>query len=145
MLGFFIISPILFTVNISPSKDNLLFSDGIKLFKTPVILNSVLFDRLPFSNPNILSFSIISSPKVIPLSWIPEQFKNWLTVLPVYVIFVERPEIIVPDVPNPTVESTVITLDPELIFSITFVLPVTSKVPVTNSSSSNPTNKSRIK
>ena len=68
MLGFFIISPILFTVNISPSKDNLLFSDGIKLFKTPVILNSVLFDRLPFSNPNILSFSIISSPKVIPLS-----------------------------------------------------------------------------
>ena len=38
-----------------------------------------------------------------------------------------------PVVPNPTVASTVITLDPELTFSITFVLPVTSKVPVTNS------------
>ena len=145
MLGFLIISPILFTVNISPSKDNLLFSEGIKVFKTPVILNSVLFDKLPFSYPNILSFSIISSPKLIPLSWIPEQFRNWLTVLLVYVMFVERPEIIVPVVPNPTVESTVITLDPLLTLSITFVLPVTSKVPVINSSSSKPTNKSKIK
>ena len=60
-------------------------------------------------------------------------------------MFVERPEIIVPVVPNPTVESTVMILDPPLTFSITFVLPVTSKVPVMNSSSSNPTNKSKIK
>ena len=135
----------LFTVIISPSKDNLLFSDGIKSFKTPVILNSDLFNKFPFSNPNILSFSITSSPNSIPLLWIPEQFKNWFIVLSVYVMFVERPEIIVPVVPNPTVESTVMTLDPPLTFSITFVLPVTSKVPVMNSSSSNPTNKSKIK
>ena len=45
---------------------------------------------------------------------------------------------IVPVVPNPTVESTVMT-EALLTSVITFVFPVTSNFPVINSSSSNPT------
>ena len=116
--GFFIISPMLFTFIVSPSKDS--------------------------SYPNTFSSDLKSSVVDIAVDT-PVQFKNWFTVLSVYVIFVERPEVIVPVVPNPTVESTVIILDPLLTFSIDLVLPVTSKVPVIDSSSSNPTNKSKIK
>ena len=55
------------------------------------------------------------------------------------------PEMIVPVVPKPTVESTVITEAPIETSVITFVFPVTSKFPVINSSSSNPTKRSKIK
>ena len=60
-------------------------------------------------------------------------------------MFVLIPEIIFPEVENPMVESTVITLESFSISSITFVFPVTSNVPVINSASSNPTKTSSIK
>ena len=50
-----------------------------------------------------------------------------------------------PVAPKPIVESTVITDDPILIVSITLVLPVTSNVPVINSSSLYPTKISKVK
>ena len=52
---------------------------------------------------------------------------------------------IVPVVPKPTVESTVMTEAPIETSVIDFFFPVTSKFPVINSSSSNPTKRSKIK
>ena len=71
---------------------------------------------------------------------IPVQFKNWFTVLSVYVI-VFTPDIIVPVVPKPTVESTVITLAPTETFSIDFVFGTTIKSLLTSELSSYPINK----
>ena len=51
---------------------------------------------------------------------------------------------IVPVVPKPTVESTVMTEAPIETSVITFVFPVTSNLPVMNSSSSNPTKRSKM-
>ena len=70
----------------------------------------------------------------------PTQFKNWFTVLSVYVI-VLIPDITVPVVPNPTVESTVITEDPTDTFPITFVFPGIVNVPWIPVRSLKPTNK----
>ena len=43
---------------------------------TPVILKSTLFDKSPFSYPNIVSLSLISWAVPIPIL-IPVQPKNW--------------------------------------------------------------------
>ena len=59
---------------------------------------------------------------------IPEQFKNWFSVLSVYVT-VLIPLKTVPDSGNPTVESTVITEEPAETLVIDFVDEVTSKSP----------------
>ena len=72
-------------------------------------------------------------------SVIPLQFKNWLTVLSEYVI-VLIPDMIVPVVPKPTVESTVITLYPTAIFSKDLELGIIIKSPWTSEVSSYPTN-----
>ena len=61
-------------------------------------------------------------------------------VLSVYVT-VLIPDINVPDVLNPTVESTVTILVPDPIFPIAFVLPGMVNVPVIKSTSLKPTNK----
>ena len=71
---------------------------------------------------------------------IPEQFKNWFIVLSVYVT-VLIPDINVPVVLKPTVESTVTILVPAPIFPITFVLPGIVNVPCIRSTSLKPTNK----
>ena len=65
----------------------------------------------------------------------PVQFKNWFTVLSVYVI-VFVPDIIVPAVPKPTVESTVITLELGSTFSIALVFGTTTKSPAISELSS---------
>ena len=70
----------------------------------------------------------------------PVQFKNWLTVLSVYVI-VLIPDTIVPAVPNPTVESTVITDDPADTSPITFDFPGIVNVPLIPLLSLYPTNR----
>ena len=117
------------------SIDNLLSELGTNLDKIPVILNSTFFVISPFSYPKILSSNLILSSDSIGLL-IPEQFKNWFIVLSVYWILVLIPDIIVPLVSKPTVESTVITVEFTGTSPITFVLPGILKVPVTYSSSS---------
>ena len=71
---------------------------------------------------------------------IPVQFKNWLTVLSPYEI-VFAPVRTTPVVPNPTVESTVITEDPTGTLPITFDFPGIVKVPLMPLLSLYPTNK----
>ena len=61
----------------SPSFTKLTSVTGTKSDITPVILKSTLLDKSPFSNPNIVSLSLISSPVLIP-TFIPLHPKNWL-------------------------------------------------------------------
>ena len=48
---------------------------GINSDNTPVILKSTLFDKSPFSYPNIVSFARILSAVLIPM-FIPLHPKN---------------------------------------------------------------------
>ena len=63
------------TKKFSPSLIKLMSVIGINSDKTPVILKSTLFVKSPFSNPNIVSLSLISSAVPIPTPT-PEQPKN---------------------------------------------------------------------
>ena len=110
-VGLGIFSPKFLTVIVSPSRVTLDPSVGSnsKFDNTPVILNSTLFVKSPSSYPKINSSLLISSADLIELP-IPEQFKNWLIVLSLYVIvFIPLTPFVTntPVVPNPTVESTV--------------------------------------
>ena len=118
---------------------NIISDTGLKSDITPVILNSTFLSKSPFSYPKIFSSDLISADVDIE-DVIPEQFKNWFTVLSVYVT-VLIPDIKFPTVLNPTVESTVTTLAPTPIFPITFVLPGIVNVPCIKSTSLKPTNK----
>ena len=59
-------------------------------------------------------------------------------------MFVLIPETTVPVAPKPTVESTVITLDPAETLVIDFVIPGITNVPSIKSLSLNPTNKPNL-
>ena len=134
-------SPTFLTVILSPSVATLDPSDGksSNSDNTPVILSSTFLVKSPSSYPNTFSSDLKSS--VVPIAVdTPTQFKNWLTVLSVYVI-VLIPEITVPVVPNPTVESTVITEDPTDTLPITLVLPGIVNVPWIPVLSLKPTNR----
>ena len=134
-------SPTFLTVILSPSDATLdpTVGKSSKSDNTPVILSSTFFVISPSSYPNIFSSDLKSSVVDIAVD-IPVQFKNWFTVLSVYVI-VFIPDIAIPVDPNPTVESTVITEDPTDTFPITFVLPGIVNVPWIPVLSLNPTNK----
>ena len=82
-----------------------------------------------------LTSSVVEISVVIPV-----QFKNWFTVLSVYVT-VLIPDITLPAVPNPTVESTVITEDPTDTLPIAFDLPGIVNVPLIPLLSLYPTNR----
>ena len=132
-VGFGISSPKFLTVIFSPSRVTLasLLGRSSKSDKTPVILNSTLFVRSPFSYPNINSSLLISSVDRIETP-IPVQFKNWLIVLSPYVIVLiplTPFETSVPVVPNPTVESTVNNVELCDASSITLVFPGIVNVP----------------
>ena len=113
---------------------------GINSDNTPVILKSTLFDKSPFSYPNIVSLSLISWA-LSSATFIPLHPKNWLTDFDVYSIDEFGPLITVPVVPNPTVESTLIIEEPTVTGSIIFVLPGTVNTPSIKSRSLKPTNK----
>ena len=85
------------------------------------------------------SLDLISDADFISVV-IPEHSKNWLIVLFLYVI-VLLPHSNVPLSSNPIVESTVITVEFLVVFSITLVFGVILKDPVIKDLSSYPTNK----
>ena len=76
-LLFCIFSPTFLTNIFSPSVTKFISDTGTNSDKTPVILKSILLDKLPFSYPKILSFDRISSAVLIPTT-LPVQPKNWL-------------------------------------------------------------------
>ena len=129
------------TVILSPSVVTLDPVDGnnLKVDNTPVILNSTFLFKSPFSYPNTNS-SALTSSVVVMVDVIPVQFKNWFIVLSPYeIVFI--PDITVPVVPNPTVESTVITDDPADTLSIALDFPGMVKTPLMPLLSLYPTNK----
>ena len=128
------------TKKFSPSFIKLISVIGINSERTPVILKSTLLLKSPFSNPNIVSSALISSAVPIPTPT-PLHPKNWLIVFDVYSIDEFAPLMIVPVVPNPTVESTLIIDAPAPTWSKTLVLPGTVNTPSIRSLSLNPTNK----
>ena len=139
--GFAITSPRFLTDILSPSVVPLDVFDGrrLKSDNTPVILNSTFLLRSPSSYPKINSSDLTSSVDEIVVV-IPEQFRNWFTVLSVYVtVFI--PDMTLPVVLNPTVESTVITDDPIGTSPIAFDFPGTVNVPKIPLRSLYPTNK----
>ena len=106
--------------------------------RTPVILNSTFLEISAFSYPNTTSSALKSSASCI-VDTTPLHPKNWFTVLEVYVI-VLSPDITVPLLGNPIVESTEITSDPTATGSSTLVLPGIVNIPSIKSLSLKPTN-----
>ena len=115
-----------FTEITSPSVTSILPSCSNR-DKTPVSLKTTFLSKSPSSYPKYV-ISDLTFCIGLMVTAIPVQFKNWFTVLSVYVI-VLLPDIIVPAVVKPTVESTVSTLELGSTFSNAFELGMIIKSP----------------